>query len=281
MNAIEILVLQTHADLLLTCLLSGLERPEHVRVSPRSAWRLAKSIQVRLAAQCDHERARQRRHPRVTTGGPKASLSESRPSGQARASRERCAQSHQCLSARPKCTPGRLFLPFLRARLRCIAVSRNGADRGSCSFTCACESGVSMINLCGPLAALARPSQRPASRREPARRSFSRRRFRSRGYRGDDDTWRGPRASRARAAGPRTRTPRSVEGLPRHVPRTQCRRARSISSSAGVRTCSNDLQASQPAPHRARFHHQFSKTFLIKRRHGSRTDIPRSRHIHT
>ena len=172
MNAIEVLVLQTHADLLLTCLLSGLERPEHVRVSPRSAWRLAKSIQVRLAAQCDHERARQRRHPRVTTGGPKASLSESRPSGQARASRERCAQSHQCLSARPKCTPGRLFLPFLRARLRCIAVSRNGADRGSCSFTCACESGVSMIHLCGPLAALARPSQRPASRREPARRSF-------------------------------------------------------------------------------------------------------------
>ena len=139
------------------------------------------------------------------------------------------------------------------------------------SFTCACESGVSMIHLCGPLAALARPSQRPASRREPARRSFSRRRFRSRGYRGDDDTWRGPRASRARAAGPRTRTPRSVEGLPRHVPRTQCRRARSISSSAGVRT---RAQASQPAP-------QFSKTFLIKRRHGSRTDIPRSRHIHT
>lgn len=34
------------------------------------------------------------------------------------------------------------------------------------------------------------------------------------------------------------------------------------------------LQASQPAP-------PFSKTFLIKRRHGSRTDIPRSRHIHT
>ena len=272
MNAIEVLVLQTHADLLLTCLLSGLERPEHVRVSPRSAWRLAKSIQVRLAAQCDHERARQRRHPRVTTGGPKASLSESRPSGQARASRERCAQSHQCLSARPKCTPGRLFLPFLRARLRCIAVSRNGADRGSCSFTCACESGVSMINLCGPLAALARPSQRPASRREPARRSFSRRRFRSRGYRGDDDTWRGPRASRARAAGPRTRTPRSVEGLPRHVPRTQLQRSQ---GALYLVVCSGAyLQASQPAP-------QFSKTFLIKRRHGSRTDIPRSRHIHT
>ena len=47
----------------------------------------------------------------------------------------------------------------------------------------------------------------------------------------------------------------------------------------GAYSCTGE--ASQPAPHRARFHHQFSKTFLIKRRHGSRTDIPRSRHIHT
>ena len=279
MNAIEVLVLQTHADLLLTCLLSGLERPEHVRVSPRSAWRLAKSIQVRLAAQCDHERARQRRHPRVTTGGPKASLSESRPSGQARASRERCAQSHQCLSARPKCTPGRLFLPFLRARLRCIAVSRNGADRGSCSFTCACESGVSMIHLCGPLAALARPSQRPASRREPARRSFSFPGGASVRAVTEETTIRGAARARAEPAprvpgrGPRARS-RDCRGM--------CR-GRSVAGRALSRRLQGCVlaQASQPAPHRARFHHQFSKTFLIKRRHGSRTDIPRSRHIQT
>ena len=87
---------------------------------------------------------------------------------------------------------------------------------------------------------------------ERARAAFlfvSRRRFRSRGYRGDDDTWRGPRASRARAAGPRTRTPRSVEGLPRHVPRTQCRRARSISSSAGVRTRAHRPHNRHPTAH--------------------------------